>query len=87
MLPLRRLSTRVVFRPELLLQLAYQRDADDHRYQVGRVLKDAGLVSDRKEGRWVHYSLNKDAFAEIQSVVGELKPSARRLVVREDGCC
>ena len=52
-----------------------------------RVLKDAGLVSDRKEGRWVHYSLNKDAFAEIQSVVGDLKPSARRLVVREDGCC
>ena len=52
-----------------------------------RVLKDAGLVTDRKEGRWVHYSLNKDAFAEVQTLIGELKPSARRLVVREDGCC
>ena len=52
-----------------------------------KVLKDAGLVSDRKEGRWVHYSLNRDAFAELQSLLGEMKPSARRLVVREDGCC
>lgn len=52
-----------------------------------RVLKDAGLVTDRKEGRWVHYSLNKEAFAEVQSLIGELKPSTRRLVVREDGCC
>jgi ArsR family transcriptional regulator, arsenate/arsenite/antimonite-responsive transcriptional repressor len=52
-----------------------------------RVLKDAGLVTDRKEGRWVHYSLNRDAFAELQGVLGELKPSARRLVVRDDGCC
>ena len=52
-----------------------------------KVLKDAGLVSDRKEGRWVHYSLNRDAFAELQSLLGEMKPSSRRLVVREDGCC
>jgi ArsR family transcriptional regulator len=52
-----------------------------------KVLKDAGLVSDRKEGRWVHYSLNRDAFAELQSLLGEMKPSARRLAVREDGCC
>lgn len=52
-----------------------------------KVLKDAGLVSDRREGRWVHYSLNRDAFAEIQALVGDMKPSARRLAVRDDGCC
>ena len=52
-----------------------------------KVLKAAGLVTDRKEGRWVHYSLNRDAFQELQELLGEMKPSARRLVVRDDGCC
>ena len=52
-----------------------------------KVLKDAGLVTDRKQGRWVHYSLNRETFAELQSLLGEMKPSARRLAVREDGCC
>jgi ArsR family transcriptional regulator, arsenate/arsenite/antimonite-responsive transcriptional repressor len=35
-------------------------------------LKDAGLVSDRKEGRWVHYSLNPEVLdgltAHLQAV-------------------
>jgi len=52
-----------------------------------KVLKDAGLVSDRREGRWVHYSLNRDAFGEVQELLGEMKPSSRRLTVKEDGCC
>lgn len=52
-----------------------------------RVLKDAGLVHDRRDGRWVHYSLNRDAFQELQAILGDMKPSARRLFVREDGCC
>jgi ArsR family transcriptional regulator len=51
-----------------------------------KVLKDSGLISDRKEGRWVHYSLNQDAFAEIQDLVGDMKPSRRRLTVKDD-CC
>jgi ArsR family transcriptional regulator, arsenate/arsenite/antimonite-responsive transcriptional repressor len=52
-----------------------------------KVLKEAGLVSDRREGRWVHYSLNRDAFSEVQELLGEMKPSARRLLVRDEGCC
>jgi ArsR family transcriptional regulator, arsenate/arsenite/antimonite-responsive transcriptional repressor len=52
-----------------------------------KVLKDAGLVIDRKEGRWVHYSLNRAAFAEIQELLGDMKPSSRRLAVKDDGCC
>ena len=47
-----------------------------------RTLKDAGLVSDRREGRWVYYTLNRDALAEIEGLVGALKtqttPSAPR---------
>jgi ArsR family transcriptional regulator, arsenate/arsenite/antimonite-responsive transcriptional repressor len=52
-----------------------------------KVLKDAGLVQDRKEGRWVHYSLNRSAFTELQELLGDMKPSTRRLAVRDDGCC
>jgi ArsR family transcriptional regulator len=52
-----------------------------------RVLKDAGLVHDRREGRWIHYHLNREAFAELQELVGDLKPSTRRLTVRETSCC
>jgi ArsR family transcriptional regulator len=52
-----------------------------------KVLKDAGLVSDRREGRWVHYSLNRAAFGEVQELLGEMKPSSRRLTVKDDDCC
>src|SRR5690349_15853925 len=52
-----------------------------------KVLKDAGLVIDRKEGRWVHYSLNPDTFAELQDAVAELKPSRRRIPIRQNSAC
>jgi ArsR family transcriptional regulator, arsenate/arsenite/antimonite-responsive transcriptional repressor len=41
-----------------------------------RVLKDAKLVTDRKEGRWSYYSLNADRFAEASTVLAELAESA-----------
>ena len=50
-----------------------------------RVLKEAGLVLDRPEGRWVYYSLNQDAIEELQEVVKSLNHSSPRLAKR--GCC
>jgi ArsR family transcriptional regulator len=52
-----------------------------------KVLKDAGLVSDRKAGRWVHYALNADAFTELTAIAGDLKPSRRALAVRSAKAC
>ena len=49
-----------------------------------RVLKDAGIVRDRKDGRWVHYELDPDAFEEIEVLVSGMKPSALR---RSEACC
>jgi len=49
-----------------------------------RVLKDAGIVRDRKDGRWVHYELDPDAFEEIETLVTDLKPRADR---RAQPCC
>jgi ArsR family transcriptional regulator len=51
-----------------------------------KVLKDAGLVHDRRDGRWVHYHLNREAFAELQELLGDMKPSSRQLSVKSD-CC
>ena len=43
-----------------------------------RVLKDAGLVTDRPEGRWIYYSLNPDALYELEDLVAWLKESYSR---------
>jgi len=31
-----------------------------------KTLKDAGLLTDRREGRWVYYSLNREAIEELK---------------------
>ena len=33
-----------------------------------RVLKDAGLVADRREGRWSYYTIVPDALAEVHDL-------------------
>lgn len=37
-----------------------------------RKLKEAGVVSDRKEGRWVYYTLVPGALDEMRDFLGEL---------------
>ncbi len=43
-----------------------------------RVLKEAGLVIDRPEGRWIYYALNQDGVRELEDLVGWLKESGHR---------
>ncbi len=38
-----------------------------------KVLKDAGLVIDRRDGRWMHYAVDADALAEIDAFLGALR--------------
>lgn len=51
-----------------------------------KVLKDAGLITDRREGRWMYYSLNSDALTELGELVETLgtAPSAAE---RRAGSC
>ena len=44
-----------------------------------KVLKDAGLVRDRKEGRWSYYTIDSDAIAELESLVESLRPGLVRI--------
>jgi ArsR family transcriptional regulator len=39
-----------------------------------KVLKDAGLVTDRKEGRWMYYAVNRDALDKIAAFAQAVKP-------------
>jgi ArsR family transcriptional regulator len=39
-----------------------------------KTLKDAGLVTDRRDGRWVHYALNRELLDEIAAFAQAVKP-------------
>ena len=39
-----------------------------------KTLKDAGLVSDRRDSRWVYYALNRGALDEIAEFASGVKP-------------
>jgi ArsR family transcriptional regulator, arsenate/arsenite/antimonite-responsive transcriptional repressor len=51
-----------------------------------KVLKEAGLVADRREGRWMYYTLNTDALAETGALI-ETMASAPTAAERRSGCC
>src|SRR5579872_2919093 len=57
-----------------------------------KTLKDADLVTDRREGRWVYYTLNRSTLDEIGALLSSLKggePLARleRASSRSAKCC
>ena len=49
-----------------------------------RVLKEAGIVRDRKDGRWVYYELDGEAFEEVETLVSSMKP---RVLKQSASCC
>src|SRR3954470_8542017 len=51
-----------------------------------KVLKTAGLVTDRREGRWMYYTLNPDALEEVGDLV-EGMASVPSAAERRTGCC
>jgi ArsR family transcriptional regulator, arsenate/arsenite/antimonite-responsive transcriptional repressor len=50
-----------------------------------KVLKDAGLVTDRRDGRWSYYTLARDAFLEVEELIASLRPRASRTLKVK--CC
>ena len=43
-----------------------------------KVLKDAGLITDRQAGRWVYYQLNIDSLNSLQDWIELLKDSSQQ---------
>ena len=52
-----------------------------------RVLKDAGIVSDRREGRWSYYELNRETFDDAEAILKDLRPRGRRSAAQSGACC
>lgn len=50
-----------------------------------KVLKDAGLIQDRPEGRWIYYAINADAVEELGELVASLKVMRKK--GRSDSRC
>jgi ArsR family transcriptional regulator len=51
-----------------------------------KTLKQAGVVTDRKQGRWVYYSLNPEVLDAISEFATEAKPAADPWRA-DGGCC
>ena len=52
-----------------------------------RVLKEAGLVTDRREGRWSHYRIVPGALREVHDLAVAMQPRRSELPVRKAGSC
>jgi ArsR family transcriptional regulator len=44
-----------------------------------RILREAGLVTDRREGRWIHYSIAEPALAACRLALYEMEPVKARV--------
>ncbi|HXF93932.1 MAG TPA: metalloregulator ArsR/SmtB family transcription factor [Nitrospiraceae bacterium] len=51
-----------------------------------KILKEAGLIRDRREGRWNYYSLAPEAFEEVAKLVGAMKDGTK-LFTKPSRCC
>jgi ArsR family transcriptional regulator len=51
-----------------------------------KVLRDAGVVTDRREGRWVFYAVNREALDQIAAFASAVKPGKHAGTCRA-GCC
>ena len=49
-----------------------------------KVLKDAGILVDRREGRWMYYSVNPEAIEELEELVKTLRQTGKSAMGR---CC
>jgi ArsR family transcriptional regulator len=50
-----------------------------------RILKEAGLIQDRREGRWVYYRLNPAQVQELAGFLGECCGPGKSWI--KGGCC
>ena len=52
-----------------------------------KALREAGLVSDRKEGRWAYYALSAPGLRALEDFVAGLRQAAETLEAGPRRCC
>lgn len=50
-----------------------------------KTLKDSGLLLDRRDGRWVYYSINPDVVNDMIEMLQSMKVSSAKL--NKEKCC
>jgi ArsR family transcriptional regulator len=50
-----------------------------------KILKEAGILKDRREGRWIYYSLSEEALDQIGDLLESLKHKGHKR--RQATCC
>lgn len=51
-----------------------------------KVLREAGVVADRREGRWMYYRIVPEAMREVHDLVVAIQPRAQSRA-RSSSCC
>ena len=51
-----------------------------------KTLKDAGLLTDRRDGRWVYYALNQEAIEALDEIVKSLRSKSRAALRQTPRC-
>lgn len=52
-----------------------------------KVLKEAGLVADRREGRWAYYRLTADGAQPLAAYLDRLAQASQAPAASAQGCC
>ena len=52
-----------------------------------RVLKDAGLITDRRDGRWSYYAIAPDALGEVHDLAVAMQPVKNGRALPQLGSC
>jgi ArsR family transcriptional regulator, arsenate/arsenite/antimonite-responsive transcriptional repressor len=52
-----------------------------------KTLKDAGLLTDRREGRWIYYALDLETLGELRDLVAALGVPGRHGLRIASRCC
>jgi ArsR family transcriptional regulator len=53
-----------------------------------KILCSSGLVVPRRDGKWTHYSLNREKFSELISFIDEISTdSGKECIHLDDKCC
>jgi ArsR family transcriptional regulator, arsenate/arsenite/antimonite-responsive transcriptional repressor len=52
-----------------------------------KTLKDAGLLTDRREGRWIYYALDLETLGELRGLVGTIGVPGRHGHRVTSRCC
>ncbi len=52
-----------------------------------KVLVEAGLITDRREGKKIYYTLNKDALREMHEILGRIIEEKPDCICHQYNCC